>query len=108
MILPKFDVPKEHMSPATTDAFKTHSSGQSPSENCERIRDLGFKTSTHIKMYGERFELVSDPFVEGDYTTVHAISEDDGEIRVLRLPVSILVGLPDLFRGKANPVQGTP
>ena len=106
MILPKFDVPKEHLSPATTDARKTHSSGQSPSENCVRIRDLGFKTSTHIKMYGERFELVSDPFVEGDYTTVHAISGDDGGIRALRLPVSILVGLPDLFRRKANPVQG--
>jgi hypothetical protein len=108
LILPKFDVPKERMSPATTDARKTHTSGQSPSENCERIRDLGFKTSTHIKMYGERFALVSDPFVEGDYTTVHAISGDDVGIRTLRLPVSILVGLPDLLRRKANPVQGTP
>ena len=106
MILPKFDAPKERMSPATTDARKTHTSGQSPSENCERIRDLGFKTSTHIKMYGERFELVSDPFVEGNYTTVHAINGDDGRIRALRLPVSILVGLPDLLRRKANPVQG--
>ena len=57
-------------------------------------------------MYGERFELVSDPFVEGDYTTVHAINGDDGRIRALRLPVSILVGLPDLLRRKANPVQG--
>jgi hypothetical protein len=63
LILPKVDVPKERMSPATTDARKTHTSGQSPSENCERIRDLGFKTSTHIKMYGERFELVSDPLL---------------------------------------------
>jgi len=33
---------------------------------------------------------------------------DDGGIRALRLPVSILVGWPHLLRRKANPVQGTP
>ena len=105
MILPKFDTPKEHMSPAPTDVRKTHTSSQSPSENCARIRDLGFKASAHIKMYGEHFELVSDPFVDGDYTTVNAISRDGCGTRTLRLPVSILVGLPDLFRRKANLVQ---
>lgn len=53
-------------------------------------------------MYGERFELVSDPFVQGDYTAVHAISPNDRGIRELRLPTAILVGLPDLFRQKAK------
>ena len=105
MILPKFDIPKAPISPATTDALETPAKGQSPAENCARIRNLGFKTSTHIKMYGERFELLSDPFVEGDYTTVHAISEDSRGARTLRLPVSILVGLPDLFRRNTNPVS---
>jgi hypothetical protein len=108
VILPKLDIPKEPISPATTDALKTHANGQSPAENCARIKDLGFKTSTHIKMYGERFELVSDPFVEGDYTAVHAISGDSRGARPLRLPVSILVGLPDLFRRKKNSERETP
>jgi hypothetical protein len=53
-------------------------------------------------MYGEQFELISDPFVDGDYTTVHAISRNDSRVRELRLPVSILVGLPDLFRHQAK------
>jgi len=105
LILPKFDTPKEQVSPAPTDVRKTHTSSQSPSENCARIRDLGFKVSTHIKMYGEHFELVSDPFVDGDYTTVNAISRDGRGTRRLRLPVSILVGLPDLLRRKANLLQ---
>jgi hypothetical protein len=56
----------------------------------------------HIKMYGEDFELVLDPFVEGDYTTVHAISRNDPKVRELRLPVSILIDLPDPFRKRAK------
>jgi hypothetical protein len=49
-------------------------------------------------MYGECFELISDPFVGGDFTTVYVIRRNDPEVRELRLPVSILVGLPKLFR----------
>jgi len=73
-------------------------SGRSPAENCARIRDLGFTTSKHIKMYGERFELVSDPFEEGLFTAVFALSGNDPTIRTLRLPTAILVGLSDRFR----------
>jgi hypothetical protein len=102
LILPKFDVPIEHTLPVPTGALKTHSSSGSASENCARIRDLGFKAFKHIKLYGEDFELVSDPFVEGDYTTVHAFSRSDPKVRELRLPASILVGLPDLFRQRAK------
>lgn|GEM_PF-3344733 len=109
MILPKVDIPKEPISPATTDSsLKNHANGSSPVENCARIKALGFKTSTRIKMYGERFELVSDPFVEGDYTTIHATSGDSQGSRPLRLPVSILVGLPDRFRRKNNSAKETP
>jgi hypothetical protein len=51
----------------------------------------------HIKMYGERFEIVSDPFDEGDGIAVRATSGSDPEIRTLRLPIAILVGLADRF-----------
>lgn len=98
MIVPQLDLPTEPVSPAPTTALKTHPSGLSPSENCAKIRELGFKSSTHIKMYGERFELVSDPFVEGEFTSVHAISRGSPQGRAVRLPVSILVGLKDLLR----------
>ena len=93
--------PTEPISPAPADAVETHTSGELASENCARIRDLGFTTARHIKMYGEDFELVSDPFVEGDYTAVHVISRNDRRVRALRLPVSILVGLRDRFRNAA-------
>jgi hypothetical protein len=74
----------------------------SASENCARIKDLGFTTSKHITMYGEHFELLSDPFVDGDYTAVRAISQNGPGIRTLRLPVAILVGLADRFRHPAK------
>ena len=70
-------------------------SNRSPAETCARMKDLGYTASTHINMYGEHFELVSDPVEEGDCTVVQVISETDPTVRTLRLPVSILLGLTD-------------
>jgi hypothetical protein len=84
--------------PELTGALKTATSGRSPAENCARIRDLGFTTSKHINMYGERFELVSDPFEEGTCTSVRARSGNDPTIRILRLPTAILIGASDRFQ----------
>lgn len=69
--------------------------GRSRSETCARIKDLDFTVFRHIKMYGERFEIVSDPFSDGDCIAVHAISGNDPKIRTLRLPIAILVGAAD-------------
>ena len=52
---------------------------RSPSQNCARIKDLGFTSSKHIEMYGEHFEIVSEPFTEGDCVAVHVISRNDPE-----------------------------
>jgi hypothetical protein len=71
---------------------------RSPAENSARIRELGFTTSKHIKMYGERFELVSDPYEEGLCTVVRVISGNDPTVRTLRLPTAILVGALDRFQ----------
>ena len=70
---------------------------QTSSDSCVKIKNLGFTPSVHMKMYGERFEIVSDPFDEGGGIAVHATSENDPEVRTLRLPVGILVGPADRF-----------
>ncbi len=85
-MIPQLDVP-----------VKPHARGSS-ADNCARIKNLGFTASKHIKMYGERFEIVSDPFSEGGCIAVHAISGNDPKIRTLRLPVAILVGLANRFQ----------
>lgn len=74
--------------------------GKSPAENCKRIRALGFTTSKHIKMYGQRLELVSEPFEDSGCTSVWVLSGDDPTARSVRLPVAILLGLSDSFRKK--------
>jgi hypothetical protein len=73
---------------------------RSRSRRCARIKDLGFSSSRHIKMYGESFEIVSDPFSDGDGVAVRAISGNDPKIRTLRLPTAILVGSGDRFLKK--------
>jgi hypothetical protein len=70
---------------------------QTCSDRCAKIKDLGFKASTQINMYGERFAIVSDPFDEGDCIAVRATSGSDPAVRTLRLPIAILVGRQDRF-----------
>jgi hypothetical protein len=70
---------------------------QTCSDSCAKIEDLGFKTSMHINMYGERLAIVSDPFDEGDCIVVRATSGSDPAVRTLRLPTAILVGRADRF-----------
>lgn len=99
------------ITPKSDDLLKTDTSasgagspkrGRSRSGNCARIKGLGFTASRHIKMYGERFEIVSDPFNEGDCIAVHALSGNDPTICTLRLPIAILVGLADRFPEKED------
>ncbi len=99
MIIPKTNVPQK-LAPA--DGAEGETRERSRSKRCARIKDLGFASSRHIKMYGESFEIVSDPFSDGDGVAVRAISGSDPEIRTLRLPTTILVGSEDRFLKKLN------
>ena len=45
------------------------------SDSCAKIRNLGFKASMHVSMYGERFEIVSDPFDEAGGVAVRGPAE---------------------------------
>lgn len=66
-------------------------------EDCARIKDLGYSPSHHIKMYGERFEIVSDPFPNGGGVAAHVTTVQEPMERTLQLPTSLLVGLKDLL-----------
>ena len=70
---------------------------RSMADNCVRIKDLGYSSSHHINMYGERFEIVSDPFPDGNGVAVHVTTVTEPTKRTLRLPTSILMGLKALF-----------
>jgi hypothetical protein len=95
VIRPKTDDLMKDLLLTPRDAPFAPALSRTPAENCARIKGLGYTVSKHIKMYGERFELVSDPFQEGDGIVVQVIGSNDPTIRTLQLPVSILLGLSD-------------
>jgi hypothetical protein len=72
-------------------------SNQPLSKSCERLMDLGYIAGKRVSLYGEHFEIASDPFIDGHWVAVRVISENDPAIQTIRLPVSILVGLTDLL-----------
>jgi hypothetical protein len=41
-------------------------------------------------MYGEEFEVISNPYPDGDGISVEAVSKRENRARVLRIPLPIL------------------
>jgi hypothetical protein len=76
---------------------------RTPSENCARIKKLGYIVGKHVNLYGEHMELVSDPFEEGDCVAVRAVSRSNPTERTIDLPVTLLSGWENLFQEPADP-----
>jgi hypothetical protein len=57
---------------------------------CARIKHLGYVASRRVRIYGEEFELLSDPFPEADRIAIRAKAKGDSNVRILRLPVTIV------------------
>jgi len=62
----------------------------SVSDICARVKHLGYAISRRIRLYGEEFEVVSDPFPEADGIAVQVTTRKDPSIRVLRIPATVL------------------
>jgi hypothetical protein len=78
-------------------ASAEHNPARSPSENCAQIKKLGYTAGRHMNLYGEHIELISDPFVEGEYVAAHVTSSTDPSVHTIELPISILSGWDELF-----------
>jgi len=57
---------------------------------CTKLQELGYTRASHIRMYGEEFEIVSDPFPDDQGVAVRAIATSQLVIRTLRLPLPVL------------------
>jgi hypothetical protein len=68
---------------------------ESPSilEICAKVKHLGYSVSGRVRLYGEDFEVVSDPFPDDGGIAVHARTRKDATVRVLRLPATVLQGM---------------
>lgn len=59
-------------------------------EICEKLKHLGYACSNHIRLYGEQFQLVSDPFPHETGIAVEVVNRDNKDPRTLKLPLPIL------------------
>jgi hypothetical protein len=71
--------------------MSNRSSGfRSVSDVCAHLKHLGYAISRHIRLYGEEFDVVSDPFPEAGGIAVHVTTKKDLTIRVLQIPAPVL------------------
>jgi hypothetical protein len=55
-------------------------------EICANVKRMGYAASSRVRLYGEDFELLSDPFPEAGGVAVHVKATKDSRVCVLRLP----------------------
>jgi len=59
-------------------------------EMCNRLQDMGYRQSKNIRIYGQEFIVISNPFPEGNGIAVRAISKTESSERTVRIPLPVL------------------
>jgi len=72
------------------DIFMTSHDSAELHEICDRLKDLGYAQSKHIRIYGQEFTVISNPFPEGNGVAVRAVSKRETLERTLRIPLPVL------------------
>jgi hypothetical protein len=59
-------------------------------EVCARLQSMGYAESKRIRIYGQEFDVVSNPFPHGDGIAIRAFSRRETQARTLRLPLPVV------------------
>ena len=71
--------PEEHRGPKPPDIL------------CETLKRLGYAQNNQVRLYGEVFDLVSDPVsISGDFVYVDAVEQKSNQLRRVRIPLIIV------------------
>jgi len=58
---------------------------------CERIKRLGYVQGNQVKLYGEIFEVVSDPVALSEKIVfLEARERRSGDLRCIRIPINVI------------------
>jgi hypothetical protein len=70
----------------------TSHSYESPSiaDICANVKRLGYGAKQKIRLYGEEFEVISDPFPEAGGIAVSVKTKKGNGVRVIQLPATVL------------------
>ena len=67
-----------------------HHKRNQPDTLCEAIKRLGYARNNQVRLYGEVFDLVSDPVRVGELVFVDAVERKSGQVRRVRIPSTIV------------------
>jgi len=59
-------------------------------EVCAQIKKSGFAESQVVRIYGEEFEILSDPFPNDAGVAVQVRSRRTSQVRALQLPATLV------------------
>ena len=68
------------------------------SEVCARIRQFGYAASQRIRIYGEDFDVLSDPFPSDGGIAIQVRSKRTAQARVLQLPAGVIHRVSETIR----------
>ena len=58
---------------------------------CETIKRLGYARNNRVRLYGEIFDLISDPIsISETLVFVDAVERKSGQVRRVRIPATIV------------------
>jgi hypothetical protein len=60
-------------------------------ELCKKLKSLGYARDGRVKLYGQDFQLLSDPFDDGTAVVVKAITAKNKNEQVLRIPKPVVL-----------------
>ena len=73
---------------------------------CERLKKVGYTQEREIRLYGEEFHLISNPFPEGNGFAVEGIEHASGKTRIMHIPLSLVQTLRrDVLRPRPDSLQ---
>ncbi len=68
-----------------------HCGRNQPDTLCETIKRLGYAQNNQVRLYGDVFDLVSDPVRVGEnFVFVDAVEQKSGRVRRVRIPPTIV------------------
>ena len=67
-----------------------HSGRNQPDSLCEKIKRLGFAQNSQVRLYGEVFDLLSDPISVGENLVFVDALDRNGHAKRVRIPRAIV------------------
>jgi hypothetical protein len=68
-----------------------HRGRSQPDTLCETLKRLGYAQNNQVRLYGEVFDLLSDPVrVAENFVFVDAVERKSGQVRRVRIPLTIV------------------